>query len=177
VDLERELWAVVARHQPAARDLRLLIAVSKMVHDLERIGDEAARVARAVPRLLSHGTLGAGGPMGQALLAVGTTGRLATELLRLALDAFARRDVAQARRVLRDDDALDASFEELMRRLVSCMSDHPRLISAGIDLVFVAKALERVGDHAKNLAEQVIYCVEGVDVRHANPKRTPCPAS
>jgi phosphate transport system protein len=64
-----------------------------------------------------------------------------------------------------------------MRRLVSCMSDHPRLISAGIDLVFVAKALERVGDHAKNLAEQVIYCVEGVDVRHANPKRTPCPAS
>jgi phosphate transport system protein len=172
VDLERELWAVVARHQPAARDLRLLIAVSKMVHDLERIGDEAARVARAVPRLLSHGTLGAGGPMGQALLAVGTTGRLATELLRLALDAFARRDVAQARRVLRDDDALDASFDDLMRRLVSCMSDHPRLISAGIDLVFVAKALERVGDHAKNLAEQVIYCVEGVDVRHSSRAET-----
>lgn len=163
VALERDLWALVARQQPNARDLRLLIALSKMVRDLERIGDEASRVARATHRLLAHGLLG---PLREPLKAVASTGAMALRELRQALDAFARQDVALALAVLRSDALLDAGFEQLMRSLVALMGDDPRTISSGIDLVFVAKALERVGDHAKNLAEQVIYCVQGTDVRH-----------
>ncbi len=163
VTLERELWALVARQQPNARDLRLLIAVSKMVRDLERIGDEASRVARVAHRLLGHGLLG---PLREPLHAIGATGQLALRQLRQALDAFARQDVGLALAVLRSDETLDAGFEQLVRTLVALMGDDPRTISSGIDLVFAAKALERVGDHAKNLAEQVIYCVKGTDVRH-----------
>ena len=163
VAIERELWALVARQQPNARDLRLLIAVSKMVRDIERIGDEASRVARIAHRLLGHGLVG---PLREPLKAIGSTGQLALRQLRQALDAFARQDVALALAVLRSDELLDAGFEQLMRSLVQLMGDDPRSISSGIDLVFAAKALERVGDHAKNLAEQVIYCVKGTDVRH-----------
>lgn len=163
VAIERELWSLVARQQPNARDLRLLIAVSKMVRDLERIGDEASRVARIAHRLLGHGLVG---PLREPLKAIGSTGQLALRQLRQALDAFARQDVALALAVLRSDELLDAGFEQLMRSLVQLMGDDPRSISSGIDLVFAAKALERVGDHAKNLAEQVIYCVKGTDVRH-----------
>ena len=163
VAIERELWSLVARQQPNARDLRLLIAVSKMVRDIERIGDEASRVARIAHRLLGHGLVG---PLREPLKAIGSTGQLALRQLRQALDAFARQDVALALAVLRSDELLDAGFEQLMRSLVQLMGDDPRSISSGIDLVFAAKALERVGDHAKNLAEQVIYCVKGTDVRH-----------
>jgi phosphate transport system protein len=163
VALERELWALVARQQPNARDLRLLIAVSKMVRDLERIGDEASRVARAAHRLLSHGV---NGPLREPLRAIAATGQLALRQLRQALDAFARLDVSLALAVLKSDETLDAGFAQLMRQLVALMGDDPRTISSGIDLIFAAKALERVGDHAKNLAEQVIYCVKGTDVRH-----------
>ena len=163
VAIERELWALVARQQPNARDLRLLIAVSKMVRDIERIGDEASRVARIAHRLLGHGLVG---PLREPLKAIGSTGQLALRQLRQALDAFARQDVELALGVLRSDELLDAGFEQLMRSLVQLMGDDPRSISSGIDLVFAAKALERVGDHAKNLAEQVIYCVKGTDVRH-----------
>ena len=163
VAIERELWSLVARQQPNARDLRLLIAVSKMVRDIERIGDEASRVARIAHRLLGHGLVG---PLREPLKAIGSTGQLALRQLRQALDAFARQDVALALAVLRSDELLDAGFDQLMRSLVQLMGDDPRSISSGIDLVFAAKALERVGDHAKNLAEQVIYCVKGTDVRH-----------
>jgi phosphate transport system protein len=163
VEIERELWALVARQQPNARDLRLLIAVSKMVRDLERIGDEASRVARATHRLLGHGLMG---PLREPLKAIASTGALALRELRQALDALARQDVDLAMEVLRSDETLDAGFEQLMRLLVARMGDDPRNISSGIDLIFVAKALERVGDHAKNLAEQVIYSVNGADVRH-----------
>ena len=163
VELDRELWAMMARQQPTARDLRLLIAVSKMVRDLERVGDEAARIARTTHRLLAYGLAGA---LREPLAGVGATGQLALQQLRQALDAFARRDPQQALAVLRSDETLDAGFEQLIRLLVQRMGDDPRSITPGIDLVFVAKALERVGDHAKNLAEQVIYCVSGTDVRH-----------
>ena len=163
VAIERELWALVARQQPNSRDLRLLIAVSKMVRDIERIGDEASRVARIAHRLLGHGLVG---PLREPLKAIGSTGQLALRQLRQALDAFARQDVELALAVLRSDELLDAGFDQLLRSLVQMMGDDPRTISSGIDLIFAAKALERVGDHAKNLAEQVIYCVKGTDVRH-----------
>ncbi len=166
VAIERDLWALVARQQPNARDLRLLIAVSKMVRDIERIGDEASRVARIAHRLLGHGLVG---PLREPLKAIASTGQMALRELRQALDAFARQDVDLALAVLRSDELLDAGFDQLLRSLVQLMGDDPRTISSGIDLVFVAKALERVGDHAKNLAEQVIYIAKGADVRHTPP--------
>ena len=165
MEIDRDLSSIIARRQPTARDLRLLIAVSKTIANLERIGDEAARIARTVERLLGAG-------MSTRLrLPVGDLSfecELATRQLRKALDAFARLDVEAAVDVLRHDDQIDREFEGLMRKLITYMMEDPRTISSSIDLVFVAKAIERVGDHAKNLAEQIIYIVKGTDVRH-NP--------
>jgi phosphate transport system protein len=163
VEIDRDLSSIIARRQPTARDLRLLIAVSKTIANLERIGDEAARIARTVQRLLNSGM------SSRLRVPVGDLSyesELATKQLRKALDAFARLDVDAAVEVLRHDDQIDQEFDGLMRKLITYMMEDPRTISSAIDLVFVAKAIERVGDHAKNLAEQIIYIVKGTDVRH-----------
>ena len=166
IEIDRDLSSIIARRQPTARDLRLLIAVSKTIGNLERVGDEAARIARTVQRLM-----GAGLPS-RLRLPVGDVSfeaSLATASLRRALDAFARLDAQAALDVIKHDNEIDAEFDGLLRKLVTYMMEDARTISASIDLVFVAKAIERVGDHAKNLAEQVIYIVKGADVRHASP--------
>jgi phosphate transport system protein len=127
------------------------------------VGDEAARIARTVQRLINTGVFS------RLRLPVGDVSfeaSLATTSLRKALDAFARLDTVQALDVIKNDNQIDAEFDGLMRKLITYMMEDPRTISASIDLVFVAKAIERVGDHAKNLAEQVIYIVKGRDVRH-----------
>ena len=168
VTIDRDLSSIIARRQPTARDLRLLIAVSKTIANLERIGDEAARIARTVQRLINAGV------SSRMRLPVGDLTfecELATKQLRKVLDAFARLDTTAAVEVLRHDDQIDREFEGLMRKLITYMMEDPRTISSAIDLVFVAKAIERVGDHAKNLAEQIIYIVKGTDVRH-NPVDT-----
>ncbi|MGY0194471.1 phosphate signaling complex protein PhoU [Leptothrix sp. BB-4] len=165
VEIDRDLSTIIARRQPTARDLRLLIAVSKTIGNLERVGDEAARIARTVQRLVNTGV------SSRLRLPVGDVSfesQLATASLRKALDAFARLDAQQALEVIKQDNEIDAEFDGLMRKLITYMMEDPRTISASIDLVFVAKAIERVGDHAKNLAEQIIYIVKGTDVRH-NP--------
>ena len=166
IEIDRDLSSIIARRQPTARDLRLLIAVSKTIGNLERVGDEAARIARTVQRLM-----GAGLPS-RLRLPVGDVSfeaSLATASLRRALDAFARLDAQAALDVIKHDNEIDAEFDGRLRKLVTYMMEDARTISASIDLVFVAKAIERVGDHAKNLAEQVIYIVKGADVRHASP--------
>ena len=163
VEIDRDLSTIIARRQPTARDLRLLIAISKTIGNLERVGDEAARVARTVHRLMSAGF------SSKMRLPVGDLSfeaDLAIALLRKSLDAFARLDSRMALEVIKQDNEIDVEFDGLMRKLVTYMMEDPRTISASIDLVFVAKAIERVGDHAKNLAEQVIYVVKGTDVRH-----------
>ena len=163
IEIDRDLSTIIARRQPTARDLRLLIAISKSIGNLERVGDEAARIARTVQRLVDTGV------SSRLRLPVGDVSfeaQLATGLLRKALDAFARLDTQQALAVLKEDNQIDAEFDGLMRKLITYMMEDPRTISASIDLVFVAKAIERVGDHAKNLAEQIIYIVKGTDVRH-----------
>jgi phosphate transport system protein len=165
VEIDRELSSIIARRQPTARDLRLLIAMSKSIANLERVGDEAARIARTVQRLVNTG-VSSRLRLPVADLAFETD--LAIAILRKALDAFARLDVERALEVLKQDDQIDREFDGLMRKLITYMMEDPRTISASIDLVFVAKAIERVGDHAKNLAEVVIYIVKGTDVRH-NP--------
>ena len=165
LEIDRDLTAIIARRQPTARDLRLLIAIAKSIANLERVGDEAARIARAVRRLMS------GAPAGRQRLPVSDLRHeadLAIALLRKALDAFARLDTARALEVLKQDDEIDREFEGLLRKLITYMMEDPRTISSSIDLVFVAKAIERIGDHAKNLAEAIIYVVKGTDVRHTS---------
>ncbi len=163
VEIDRALSLILARRQPTARDLRLLIAISKSIANLERVGDEAARVARTVQRLISAGV---SSRMRLPVADLKFESELAIAQLRKALDAFARLDVDKAFEVLKQDDQIDQEFEGLLRKLITFMMEDPRTISSSIDLVFVAKAIERVGDHAKNLAEQIIYIVKGTDVRH-----------
>ena len=165
VEIDRDLSTIIARRQPTARDLRLLIAISKTIGNLERVGDEAARIARTVDRLMNSGL---SSYMRLPMSDLQFEASLATDLLRQSLDAFARLDAVQALEVIKGDNQIDAEFDGLMRKLVTYMMEDPRTISASIDLVFVAKAIERVGDHAKNLAEQVIYIVKGADVRHTS---------
>jgi phosphate transport system protein len=163
VEIDRDLSAIIARRQPTARDLRLLIAVSKAIANLERVGDEAARIARTVQRLIATGV-----STRLPVADLSFEADLAIAQLRKALDAFARLDTAKALEVLKQDDQIDQEFDGLLRKLITYMMEDPRTISASIDLIFVAKAIERVGDHAKNLAEAIIYVVKGTDVRHTS---------
>ncbi len=165
--IDADLSTIIARRQPTARDLRLLIAISKTIGNLERVGDEAARIARTVQRLINTGV---SSRLRLPVQDVSFEASLATASLRRALDAFARLDTQTALEVIKSDNEIDAEFDGLMRKLITYMMEDPRTISASIDLVFVAKAIERVGDHAKNLAEQVIYIVMGMDVRHNSPE-------
>lgn len=167
MEIDADLSTIIARRQPTARDLRLLIAISKTIGNLERVGDEAARIARTVQRLINTGV---SSRLRLPVSDVSFEASLATASLRKALDAFARLDVGVALEVIKNDNEIDAEFDGLMRKLITYMMEDPRTISASIDLVFVAKAIERVGDHAKNLAEQVIYIVKGTDVRHNTPE-------
>jgi phosphate transport system protein len=163
IEIDRDLSSIIARRQPTARDLRLLIAVSKTIGNLERVGDEAARIARVVQRLDS---IGMSSRLRLPVSDVSFGAGLATASLRKSLDAFARLDIEKAVEVIKQDNLIDQEFDGLLRKLITYMMEDPRTISASIDLVFVAKAIERVGDHAKNLAEQTIYIVKGTDVRH-----------
>ena len=140
-----------------------MIAVSKSIANLERVGDEAARIARTVQRLVNNGV---SSRLRLPVADLAFESELAIAILRKALDAFARLDVERALEVLKQDDQIDREFDGLMRKLITYMMEDPRTISSSIDLVFVAKAIERVGDHAKNLAEVIIYIVKGTDVRH-----------
>ena len=165
IEIDRDLSAIIARRQPTARDLRLLIAVSKTIANLERVGDEAARIARTVQRLINTGV---NSRLRLPVSDLSFGADLAIAQLRKALDAFARLDTGKALEVLKEDNQIDQEFEGLLRKLITYMMEDPRTISASIDLVFVAKAIERVGDHAKNLAEAIIYVVKGTDVRHTS---------
>jgi phosphate transport system protein len=163
VEIDATMQRIIAMRQPAAVDLRLLIAVSKAIANLERVGDEAARVARTVQRLIDTGV---STRLRLPVADLSHESDLAIAQLRRSLDAFARLDAVQALEVLKHDDQIDQEFDGLLRKLITYMMEDPRTISSSLDLVFVAKAIERVGDHAKNLAEATIYVVKGTDVRH-----------
>ena len=161
VEIDRELSSIIARRQPTARDLRLLIAISKTTANLERAGDEAEKIARMVRSIIDSGSARS---LPSSDLRVAA--ELASGLLRKALDAFARLDTTVAISILKEDDLIDQEFDGFVRKLITYMMEDPRTISASLNLLFVAKAIERVGDHAKNIAEFVIYVVKGADVRH-----------
>jgi phosphate transport system protein len=163
VEIDRDCGNVIAKRQPTARDLRLVIAVGKSTANLERAGDEAVRVARLARQLMQKGL-----PRGMAFSDIRLEADLAGRLLRKALDAFARLDTVAASEILRDDKLVDEEFEGFVRKLITYVMEDPRTIGAAIDLLFAAKAIERIGDHAKNIAEMVIYIVKGTDIRHTN---------
>jgi len=163
IDIDRDLSSIIARRQPTARDLRLLIAISKTTANLERAGDEAAKIARMVKSIIASGS-SRSLPCSDLRVAA----ELASGLLRKALDAFARLDITSALSILKEDDEIDKEFDGFVRKLITYMMEDPRTISASLDLLFVAKAIERVGDHAKNIAEFTIYIVKGADIRHTS---------
>jgi phosphate transport system protein len=160
VELDEACSHIIARRQPAAGDLRLIIAVIKTITDLERIGDEAEKIAR-MARLIHSAER-----MHMPKLELRHMAALSTRMLRSALDAFARLDSAAAQDVVVQDDAVDTEFRSILRQLITFMMEDPRTISRCLEVLFIAKALERIGDHSKNMAEYVIYMVEGRDVRH-----------
>ena len=161
VEIDHHLSSIIARRQPTARDLRLLIAISKTTANLERAGDEAEKIARMVKSINNSG---ASRMLPASELRV--VSDLASSLLRKSLDAFARLDATMALSILKEDDAIDKEFDGFVRKLITYMMEDPRTISSSLDLLFVAKAIERIGDHAKNIAEFTIYVVKGTDVRH-----------
>ena len=161
VEIDHDLSSIIARRQPTARDLRLLIAISKTTANLERAGDEAEKIARMVKSINDSG---AARMLPASELRV--VSDLASGLLRKSLDAFARLDATMALSILKEDDAIDREFDGFVRKLITYMMEDPRTISSSLDLLFVAKAIERIGDHAKNIAEFTIYVVKGTDVRH-----------
>jgi len=161
VSIDTDCSHLIARRQPAAGDLRLVMAVIKTITDLERIGDEAEKIAR-MAKLLSQ-------KQGFALPRyheIKHAAEIALDMLRKSLDAFARLDVVMAAQVVRQDDQVDEEFRAIMRYLITFMMEDPRTISTSLEILFVAKAIERIGDHAKNMSEYVIYMVKGRDVRH-----------
>lgn len=165
VEIDRDLSSIIARRQPTARDLRLLIAISKITANLERAGDEAEKIARMVQHIMQdtvHHPIPRSLPTGDLRVA----SDLAAALVRRALDAFARLDTAAALSILKEDDLIDREFDGFVRKLITYMMEDPRTISNSLDLLFVAKAIERIGDHAKNISEFIIYVVKGADVRH-----------
>ncbi len=163
VELDHEISSIIARRQPTARDLRLLMAISKAIANLERAGDEAEKMARMVLSIIHSGT-----PRALPASELRTAADLAAGQLRKALDAFARLDTTTAVAILKEDDLIDKEFDSFVRVLITYMMEDPRTISPSLDLLFLAKAIERVGDHAKNIAELIIYIVKGADVRHAS---------
>jgi phosphate transport system protein len=164
VDIDERIGLLIARHQPAAGDLRLLLSISKMLTDMERCGDEAHKISKAARRLYEADSRYA------PSVDLEHIANCVTTMIRDALDAFAREDPLHAATVVRADKAVDKEWKASLRQMITFMIEDPRTISQSIDLIFVARALERIGDHAKNMAERVIYMVHGDDVRHTGVK-------
>ncbi len=166
IELDRAVNNVIARRQPTASDLRMIMGVSRTIPDLERIGDEATKIARAA-KWTQEKQVTVRMPRVPDIRA---SADLAAGMLRRSLDAFARLDVSAAASIIRDDQGVDERFRAILRQLITFMMEDPRTISASIDMVWVAKAIERIGDHSKNIAEHVIFIAAGTDVRHAAPE-------
>lgn len=160
VEIDSDCTEILLRRQPAASDLRMVLAVSKTITDLERIGDEAEKIARLILKLSHTGALES---YYVGMLPMGDHVR---RMVRASLDAFARMDSQTAFKVAQEDREIDAETDVIMRHLITFMMEDARAISSVLDAVLAVRALERIGDHANNICENVIYLVEGKDVRH-----------
>ncbi|EPC00759.1 transcriptional regulator [Litchfieldella anticariensis FP35 = DSM 16096] len=163
IKIDDECTRVLARRQPAASDLRLVLAVIRATSDLERIGDEASKIARNALALTE------GGNGSKGFVEVRHISEHVRKMLRDALTAFARFDIDLALAVVHEDDAVDSEYTSAMRSLMTFMMEDPRSITSVLSVMWILRALERIGDHANNLAEYVIYLVKGLDIRHIDP--------
>jgi phosphate transport system protein len=160
VSIDEECTQILALRQPTARDLRLVVAVIKTITDLERIGDEAKRIARQAIELVAHY------PKKNQLTELEQLARSARALMREALDAFARMDVDSALRVAQQDKHVDSVYEGIMRQQITYMMEDPRAIPVSLAIMWSSRSLERIGDRACNICEYVIYYAKGKNVRH-----------
>jgi phosphate transport system protein len=161
VQIDEDCSHIIARRQPAAGDLRMVLMMIKTITDLERIGDEAAKVARfALKAAETNQKLT---PRYVEIKAMANTAR---DMLHMALDAFARSDATKVIEIAHMDEEVDEQYQAAIRQLITFMLEDPRTISISLEVLFVAKAVERIGDHAKNISEYVVYMVKGKDVRH-----------
>lgn len=163
MQVDEDCSHIIARRQPAASDLRLIMMIVKTITDLERIGDEATKIARVTQKIYESDRM-----FKPRFNEIKTMVTLVRDMLRTSLDAFARLDVTRTVEVARQDEQVDEQFRAAMRQLITFMLEDPRTISMSLEVLFVAKAIERIGDHAKNIAEYVVYMVKGKDVRHTS---------
>lgn len=163
-EIDERITNLIARNQPTAIDLRLILSISKMLTDMERCGDEAERIAKMARRLYDNNL------EYEPVIELSHMALSVTTMIHDVLDAFARQDAVHAATVVRHDKNVDREWKGSLRHMITYMIEDPRTISLSIDMIFIARALERIGDHAKNMAERVIYMVRGDDVRHTNVK-------
>jgi phosphate transport system protein len=163
IQVDEDCSHIIARRQPAARDLRMIMMMVKTITDLERIGDEATKIARTAQRIYEQDRM-----YKPRFNEIKSMVGLVREMLRTSLDSFARLDVSQTVEVAKQDEQVDEQFRAAMRQLITFMLEDPRTISMSLEVLFVAKAIERIGDHAKNISEYVVYMVKGKDIRHTS---------
>lgn len=166
VDIDERIGLLIARNQPTAIDLRLLLSVSKMLTDMERCGDEAEKIAKVARRLHESDS------SYEPVVELRHMADAVASMIHAALDALARQDPVAAAQVVRNDKEVDKEWKATLRHIITYMIEDPRTISRSIEFIFIARALERIGDHAKNMAERVIYTVRGDDVRHTGVSNT-----
>lgn len=159
IEIDERCFKLLALHQPMAADLRAIVAAVKINTDLERVGDLAVNIAEAAKRYVAH-------PPVKQLIDIPRMGEIAQAMLRDALDSFVRRDLALARHVLTEDDRLDGLKTQIFRELLTYMLQDPATVEPSLDLILISRHLERIGDHATNIAEDVIFMVSAQDVRH-----------
>lgn len=159
IEIDNRCFTLLALYQPMAADLRTIVAAVKINTDLERVGDLAVNIAEAARRYVSH-------PPVKKLIDIPRMATIAQAMLRDALDAFVRRDLGLAQHVLNEDDRLDSLKTQIFRELLTYMLQDPTTIEPALDLILISRHLERIGDHATNIAEDVIFIVSARDVRH-----------
>jgi phosphate transport system protein len=159
IEIDNLCYEILALEQPVARDLRFIATALKIVRDIERIGDIAVNIAERANELLQEPEL-------KRLIDLSFMAEAAQRILKESLDAFVNSDAEMAEKVIRDDNAIDDVYEQILRELLTYMMEDPRTISRALKLIFIAKHLERVGDHSANIAEMVIFLVRGQDIRH-----------
>jgi len=163
LQIDDECMHIIARRQPAASDLRMVLTIIKVINDLERIGDKACKIAGRAKQIYSAGRVNV-----PRFSDLNYQYGLAVGMLRTALDGFARLDATVAVQVAKEDLRLDEEFKAIQRQLITHMMEDPRTITLSLEIIEIAKAIERVGDHAQNISEYVVYLVKGTDVRHSS---------
>jgi phosphate transport system protein len=162
VEIDNRCFTLLALHQPMATDLRAIVAAVKINTDLERVGDLAVNIAEAARRYATHAPV-------KKLIDLPQMGDIAQTMLRDALDSYVHRDTVLAHQVLNEDDRLDGLKTQIFRELLACMLNDPETVEPALDLILISRHLERIGDHATNIAEDVIFMVSALDVRHHAP--------